>query len=117
MPSLNWFSQPGAIAAALPPRRAGGGGGGDAVLEPAAIVGEVGQHLAVVQLDGAEVAVGDTQHTLARAALLGREDLVELGVVDHLRDVAERRGQRSLAVDHRLDLVDRAGRFTWTRTA
>ncbi len=64
-------------------RAAGGrGGGGDAVFEPTAIVGEVREDLAVVQFDGAEIAVGDRQHALARAALLGREDLVELGVVD-----------------------------------
>src|SRR5690606_35688050 len=54
-------------------------GGRDAVLEPGAVVGELGQDLAVVELDGAEIAVGNRQHALERATTLGREDLVELG--------------------------------------
>src|SRR5690606_27811935 len=86
----------------------GGRRGRDAVLEPRAIIGEMREDLAVVHFHGVEIGVGDRQHALSAAALLGRQDLVELRIVHHLRYVAERRRQRCAAMDHALDLVDLA---------
>src|SRR5581483_9382886 len=80
----------------------------DPVLGSLAVRIELGEHLAVIELDCAEIAVGDRDEPLPGAPLLRRQHFAEGGVVNEFGGIAERRRQPTLAIDDSLDFTDLA---------
>src|SRR5690606_2454656 len=107
-------AEPELLLAALRDRRrvvraaAARAGRVDAVLDALAVLVERREDDAVVELDGAEVAVGERDETFARNALFGRYDLVERRVVVDPRRIAEWLRHVRPAAHDRLDLGDLA---------